>query len=38
MYDGPIDLAATGMTYTLPPLPTEPAMHTMLPSPPLGRH
>jgi ribonuclease BN (tRNA processing enzyme) len=38
VYDGPIDLAATGMTYSLPPLPPEPAMHTMLPSPPLGRH
>jgi ribonuclease BN (tRNA processing enzyme) len=38
VYDGPIDLAVTGMTYTLPPLPPEPSMHTLLPSPPLGRH
>jgi ribonuclease BN (tRNA processing enzyme) len=37
VFDGPIDLAATGMTFTMPPLPPEPTMHTMLPSPPLGR-
>ncbi len=36
-YDGPIDLAATGTTYTMPPLPPEPSLHTLLPSPPLGR-
>jgi ribonuclease BN (tRNA processing enzyme) len=37
VYDGPIDLAATGMTYTMPPLPPEPALRTLLPSPPLTR-
>ena len=37
VYDGPIDLAVNGATYTMPPLPPEPTMHTLLPSPPLGR-
>jgi ribonuclease BN (tRNA processing enzyme) len=37
VYDGPIDLAVTGLTYTMPPLPPESEMHTLLPSPPMGR-
>ncbi len=36
-FAGPIDVAATGTTYTIPPLPPEPSLHVMLPSPPLGR-
>lgn len=38
VYDGPIDLAVTGMTYTLPPLPPAPTLQTPQRSPPLGRH
>jgi ribonuclease BN (tRNA processing enzyme) len=37
VFEGPIDLAVTGATYVMPPLPPTPSPHTVLPSPPLGR-
>jgi ribonuclease BN (tRNA processing enzyme) len=37
VFQGSIDLAVTGATYTMPPLPPTPSLHTMRPSPPLRR-
>ena len=37
VFDGPIDLAATGTTYTVPPLPPEPSLRVAPPDPPMRR-